>query len=166
MLCSVEILATLTGVARDGERFHNVHFLPLVELRLDCFICQRTGRTTILKSVAEDATCTSDEAYGRHRTSARVAAFDTTAEDTHMILRAVIDYWWAPFHDAKRDTEGAPFSVPAWARLHFGSYCRIHGQAGEHSTQTNLIRPCTTHCRHCGTAIATSNEAPRIRALP
>lgn len=80
-------------------------------------------------------------------------------------LRAVIDYWWAPLHDAKHDTEASTHSEPAWVRVHFGSYCRIHSQEGKHLTQTNLIRPCTTHCRHRESAIATSNEAPSIRML-
>jgi hypothetical protein len=165
MLRSVEIRTILSDVARGGELFHALHFLPEVELSLDCFICQRTGRTTILNIGAEQALCTADEEHGRHPTAARVAAFDTTTEDTQLSLRAVIDYWWAPFHDAKRDTEAAPISDPAWVRLHFGSYCRTHSQAGKHSTQTNLIRPSTTHCRHCDTPIATSNEAPTIRVL-
>jgi hypothetical protein len=165
MLRSVEIRAVLTGVAHGRELFHNVHFLETAELSLDCFICQRTRRTTILEAGAEQALCTSDEEHGRHPTSARIAAFDTTTEDTQLALRAIIDYWWAPFHDAKRDTQASAISDTPWVRLHFGSSCPRHSQADKHSTQTNLVRPVTTHCRHCHTAIATSNEAPSIRSL-
>jgi hypothetical protein len=165
MLRSVEIRTVLTGVAHGGDQFHALHFLPEVELSLDCFICQRTGRTTILTTGTEQALCTSDEKHGHHPTAARIAAFDTTTEDTQLILRGIVDYWWAPFHDAKRDTEASAFSDPAWVRLHIGSYCPIHSQAGKHSTQTNLIRPCTIRCSHCDIAMATSNEAPSIRVL-
>ena len=121
--------------------------------------------TTIIKVGDEQALCTSDEAHGRHPAAARVAAFDTTTEDTQLLLRTVIGYWWAPFHDAKRDIQATAISDTPWVRLHFGSYCPTHSQPGQHSTQTNLVRPCTTHCSHCDTAIATSREAPGIRSL-
>lgn len=125
---SVEIRAVLTGVAQGGELFHALHFLPKVELSLDCFICQSTSRTTILNTGAEQALCTSDEKHGRHPAAARIAAFDTTTEETQLALRAVIDYWWAPFHDAKRDADASQLGDPAWVRLHFGSCCPIHRQ--------------------------------------
>jgi hypothetical protein len=103
MLRSVEIRTVLTGVAHSGELSHALHFLPKVEFSLDCFICQRTGRTAVFHTGTEQALCTSDEQHGPHPTAARVAGFDTTTEDASLTLRAVIDYWWAPFHDAKRD---------------------------------------------------------------
>ena len=162
---SAGIHAVLSGVARGGELFHHAHWLPTVELSLDCFICQRVHRTTILKQGSEQAICTADEEHGRHPAPARIAAFDTTTGDTQLILRLVIDYWWAPFHDAKRDRQATALTDTPWVRLHFGSYCPQHSKAGKHSTQTNLVRPCTTHCSHCGTAIATSNEAPSIHSL-
>jgi len=165
MLRSVEILAVLTGVAQGGERFHNVHFLPTAEFSLDCFICQRTRRTTIFNVGAEQALCTSDDVHGRHPAAARIATFATTTEADAQTLRVVIDYWWAPFHDAKRDVEASALSTHPWVRVHFGSYCPLRNEAGKHSTQSNLIRPCSTHCGHCDATIAASDEAPRIRIL-
>jgi len=152
-------------VAHGDELFHGPHFLPTVELSLDCFISQRAGRTAILKNSDEQALCTSDEEHGSHPTSARIAAFDTTTEEARLILRTIVDYWWAPFRDAKRDTQASAITESPWVRLHFGSYCPARSEAGEHSTQTNLIRPCITYCRHCDAAIATSNQAPTIRSL-
>jgi hypothetical protein len=46
----------------------------------------------------------------------RITAFDTTTEEAQLILRAVIDYWWAPFHDAKRDLDATALTDAPWAR--------------------------------------------------
>jgi hypothetical protein len=72
MLRSVEIRTVLTGVAHGGDQFHALHFLPEVELSLDCFMCQRTGRTMILTTGTEQALCTPDEKHGHHPTAARI----------------------------------------------------------------------------------------------
>jgi hypothetical protein len=114
---------------------------------------------------AERAVCTSDEQDGRHFTAARIAAFDSTVEDERLGLRAVVDYWWAPFHHAKRDVRALPLSESPWVRLKFGYFCPQSKDSGEDSTQSNLVRPAGTRCRHCGELAATSAEAPRVRLL-
>ncbi|MEU4421834.1 hypothetical protein AB0F81_14505 [Actinoplanes sp. NPDC024001] len=73
MLRSVEVTAVL---AVDGLPFHNLHWQRSFELSLDCFICERTGRTTSLKHGAEHGTCTGDSKTGTHPTATRISAFD------------------------------------------------------------------------------------------
>lgn len=117
MLRSVEVRVVLTGVP-GGELFHGLHWLPKIELSVDCF---RMGRTTIIQAGMEQAVCTSDEEHGRYPAPARVAAFDTTTSEARLILRAVVDYWWAPFHDTKRDQDATALTDTPWVRVHFGS---------------------------------------------
>ncbi|MEU7757208.1 hypothetical protein [Micromonospora sp. NPDC049171] len=162
MLRSVEITATLTF---GGSSFHNLHWKSDVELSLDCFICQRTGRTTGLKHGAEHGTCSGDSKTGRHPAAARISAFDHTSERERTVLRAVVDYWWAPFHDAKRDRPSLALTGDPWVRLHLGYLCPDPVQAGTFSTQTNLVRPQTHTCAHCAAPIAHSHDAPRIQLL-
>jgi hypothetical protein len=160
VLCSLEITAAVTVA---GSRFHNVHWRPRLELSLDCFICQRTGRTTVFGLGQERALCSGDSEP--HDTPARIAAFDHTSEKERTVLRAVIDYWWAPFVDAKRDREGATLPRTPWVRLALGYLCPDQQSSGEFAIQSNLVRPYAATCSRCSEAIGTSEEAPRIRLL-
>jgi hypothetical protein len=164
MLRSVEIRAVLAGAMR-AEPLHDVRWLPTLQLSLDCFVCERTRRTTILEQGAERAVCTSDKQHGRHFTAARVAVLDSAAEDDQLTLRAVVEYWSAPFHDLKRDRQATANSTTPWVRLYFSYRCPQHNQTGKDSIQTNLVRPRTIRCSHCHAALAISNEAPAIRLL-
>jgi hypothetical protein len=164
MLRSVEISAALGGTMR-GDGFHNLHWQRKIELTLDCFVCERTDRTTSLEWGAERAVCSSDTEHGSHFTAARIAAFDYTSEAEQLILHTRVDYWWAPFQDAKRNRPALPIGSAPWVRLHMGYYCPEHRQGGECSTQTNLVRPVTTRCRYCEAAVAVSMESPVIRLL-
>ena len=156
----MEITAALTLA---GARFHNVHWRPRLELSLDCFICQRTGRTTVFTLGSERALCSGDTET--HDTAARIAAFDHTAEKDRTILRAVVDYWWAPFVDSKRDREGAALPRTPWVRLALAYTCPDQNRPGDFAVQSNLVRPDSVMCTHCSEAICTSEEAPRIRLL-
>ncbi|MGW1394878.1 hypothetical protein ACWD6Q_24810 [Streptomyces nigra] len=94
-----------------------------------------------------------------------VAAFDVTEERERMALRAVVDYWWAPFRDAKRGQAATALSQTPWIRLHLGYYCPQARQSGAFSIQTNMVRPRRDTCGHCDHLLATSKDAPTIRLL-
>ncbi|MGY1577287.1 hypothetical protein [Streptomyces sp. MN13] len=164
MLRSVEITAELTGPLRD-ERFHNLHWQKRLELSLDCFICGRGRRTTALQYGLEHALCSADDASPEHPTAARIAAFDVTDERERTVLRAVVDYWWAPFRDAKDNHAATALSHTPWVRLHLGYYCPQARQSGTLSIQTNMVRPVRDTCGHCDHLLATSKDAPAIRIL-
>jgi hypothetical protein len=164
VMLRVEIRAVLTGLA-DSRPSHQLHWRDPVELALDCCICERTGRTVFLRQGQERAVCSSDEAHGRHPAPARITAFDTTTSATELALRAVVAYWWAPFHDAKRDVDGTTLSTAPWARLAIGYYCPEPKTAGQASIQSNLVRPVTLNCASCSQVIAISEEAPSIESL-
>lgn len=164
MLRSVEITVQLSGLP-TGEGFHNVHWQERLELSLDCFVCQRTGRTTFFRYGQEQALCSADEKYPEHPTAARIAAFDVTDERERTTLRAVVDYWWAPFHDEKRDRTATALSCPPWVRLYLGYYCPRARQDGAFGIQTNVSRPLHEICSHCDRPLAISKEAPAIRLL-
>ncbi|MEU8300141.1 hypothetical protein AB0C04_23040 [Micromonospora sp. NPDC048909] len=162
MLRSVEIN---TVVVLPESPFHNVHWRDTLELSLDCFICQRSGRTTIFVMGAERAVCSGDDQTEEHYTAGRIAAFDHTQEDRRTSLRAVVDYWWAPFHDAKRDEPATALTRRPWVRHHLGYYCPEQNKSGQLDLQTNEIRPVSSCCEHCSAPLIQSQEAPHIRLL-
>lgn len=164
VLRSLEITAELTGPLH-GESFHSLHWQPRLELSLDCFVCGRTDRTTSFQQGQEHALCSADDKHPEHPTAARIAAFDVTSERERTALRAVVDHWWAPFHDAKRNRAAAALPLSPWVRLYLGYYCPQTRQSGAFSTQTNLIRPVAEACRHCDHPLATSKKAPTVRIL-
>ncbi|WP_232667872.1 hypothetical protein [Pseudonocardia sp. TRM90224] len=160
MLRSVEITAHL--VKGPG---HLLFWKQTIELALDCFVCERTRRTTLLEGGAERAVCTSDEQHGQHYTAAQISAFDPTETDQSTSLRTVVDFWWAPFHDAERGGRASPLSRPSWVRLKIGYFCSLNEESGEDTLQSNLVRPAETPCRHCGERVATGTGAPSVRLL-
>ncbi|MGW0204103.1 hypothetical protein [Nonomuraea sp. NPDC003201] len=160
MLRSLEIKATLSEL-EDAHRDH-VFWEPTIELSLDCFICERMGRTTALKLGDERAVCSSRRDY-KHFAAARISAFDVTSQDALLVLRAVIDFWWVPFQDAKRGGNATPLS--RWVRLHYGCHCPHQEASGKGSIQTNVRRPWSPQCGECKTEIAVDAEVPSIRLL-
>ncbi|MFD9137070.1 hypothetical protein ACFVZA_32545 [Streptomyces bottropensis] len=160
MLRSLEITAVLSGL----EKVHRdqLFWKPTIQLSLDCFVCERVGRTNALERGAERAICWSgrDE---QHFAAARIAAFDVTSEDDRLALRTVVDFWWAPFKDAKRGTDATPLSN--WVRLHYGNYCPHQETSSEGSIQTNVRRPTSVYCGGCKTEIAVDAEVPSVRLL-
>ncbi|NUT43986.1 MAG: hypothetical protein HOV86_28720 [Thermoactinospora sp.] len=160
MLRSLEIQATLSTPSAP-DHLPLLSWSPTIELSLDCFVCVRVGRTTRLERGSEQAICSSDRDHGPHFAPARIAEFDPAQAS----VRAVVEFWWAPFHDAKRDTPATPLSEAPWVRLHLAYQCPLHEAPGTASTQTNLVRPTALRCEHCAAVIATSHEAPAIRLL-
>lgn len=160
MLRSLEISAVLSGL----EEVHRdrLFWERTIELSLDCFVCERVGRTTVLKWGAERAVCMSgrDE---HHFAAARIVAFDVTSQDDRLVLKSVVDFWWAPFQDAKRGGPATPLS--SWVRLHYGCYCPHKEASGKGSIQTNVRRPGSVYCGECETVIAADAEVPSIRLL-
>jgi hypothetical protein len=161
VLRSVEV----TTVLVLSSSSHNLQWRGQLALILDCFVCQRTGRTTLLEVGADRAVCTGDDEFGEHYSAARIAAFDHTSEADQTSLRAVVDYWWAPFHDAKRDEPAAALTRAPWVRHHLGYYCPQTDKPGEFTTQTNIVRPSSGSCQHCSTPLTVSREAPQLRLM-
>jgi hypothetical protein len=52
MLRTAEITAGLTG-AIAGDNFHSLHWSSRLEFCVDCFVCERTGRTQVYERGAE-----------------------------------------------------------------------------------------------------------------
>ncbi|MCU7825123.1 hypothetical protein [Kitasatospora sp. DSM 101779] len=163
MLRTVEITAELLDPLRS-EQFHNLHWQKKLQLSLDCFICERTGRTTHFEFGEERAVCTGDQ-ESEHPAAARIASFDITQGQDRLILRSVVDYWWAPFRDTKRNRLAtAPTSAP-WVRLYVGYRCPQSQETGSFSLQSNMVRPVNTACAHCVKTLAIDTQAPGIRLL-
>ncbi|SDT16771.1 hypothetical protein [Actinoplanes derwentensis] len=164
MLPSVEITTVLELAEAP---FHNLHWTKKIELSLDCFVCRRNGRTTMLEYGSEEGICSGDSAFPRHPAAARISAFDVTSEETRTTLRVVAEHWWAPFDDTKHQQPSVALTSAPWVRLYLGYLCPAPGSAGgKFSTQTNLVRPSSYRCDQCGETLARSDEAPRLRLLP
>ncbi|WP_214317577.1 hypothetical protein [Nonomuraea sediminis] len=163
MLRSLEIGAVLSEI--DQAHRDRLFWKPKIALSLDCFVCERVGRTTFLEWGAERAVCMSGR-NEQHFTAARIAAFDVTSQDDRLMLRSVVDFWWAPFKDAKRGGPSKP--VSDWVRLHYGCYCpnQEHQETPDDgSIQTNVRRPSKLRCGECKAEIAVDAEVPSIRLL-
>jgi hypothetical protein len=162
MVVSVEIDAVLAQTS-DGES-HQLWWRQFLEVSLDCFICERSRRTTAVEFGEEYGVCTGPRDHP-HPTAVRLAAFDTTVERERLVLRAVVDHWWAPFHDPKDQRDATPLSEPPWVRLYVRYRCAQTNKVHEHSIQSNLVRPSQLACKDCGAMLGVSTDAPRIRLL-
>ncbi|MFC7303128.1 hypothetical protein ACFQVC_02695 [Streptomyces monticola] len=164
---SVEIRAELTGRMGGGEGFHYLRWNSKIELSLDCFICERAARTTVLELGAERALCLgSRSGPAGHYAAARIAAFDVTSGADQLALRAVVSFWWAPFTDAKTRHRAAAPTLHPWVRLHVGYDCPQEGGESRNFTiQTNTERPTSEPCAQCARPVATSARTPTIQLL-
>ncbi|MFG1604267.1 hypothetical protein [Actinoplanes sp. NPDC049265] len=158
MLRTLDITAT---IALAEAPFHNLYFGHSFELSLDCFICERQGRTTFLTVGGERAVCTGDRSHGgKHFAPARVAGFDPMSGRDRKALHVVVQQWWAPFRDAKRDQASAPVGT-GWVRFELPYTCP-DGRNGRASIQSNLVLPHALTCEHCDTVLATGEDVPKI----
>lgn len=164
MLRTLEITATISVTEAP---FHNVYFGRSFELSLDCFVCERLGRTNFLTVGDERAVCTGDQAHGgRHFAPARVAGFDALTGQDRRSLQAVVQQWWAPFHDAKRNQGSKPLGT-GWVRFDLHYQCPANGQAaGQASIQSNQVQPVALTCKHCDAVLAGSDQIPTIVERP
>ncbi|WP_055716810.1 hypothetical protein [Streptomyces torulosus] len=165
MLRTAEITAALTRPP-GGKESHQLYWGPTLEFSLDCFVCERLGRTTFFERGAEKALCSGTRSgLGRHHAPARIAAFDSTSGDERLAVRILVDFWWAPFEDGRDGRRSvAPTSHP-WVRLHLGYYCHETRESGKPSIQTNVSRPWDLRCGDCDQILATDTETPAVRLL-
>ncbi|MFD9588400.1 hypothetical protein ACFWBM_27315 [Streptomyces sp. NPDC059980] len=162
MLRTAEIRTELTA----REDTHLLYWRSSLEFSLDSFICERTGRTTLFDVGAEQALCSgSRSGFKRHHAPARIAGFDTTSGRERLALRALVDFWWAPFTDSRDSGKAAAPTRHPWVRLHLAYYCPVAKEAGTGSIQTNLVRPARITCEHCDLLLAVDREAPAVRLL-
>ena len=89
MLRSLEITAVLSGL----EKVHRdrLFWKPAIQLSLDCFVCERVGRTTSLERGAERAVCWSGR-NEQHFTAARKARGPDTVTTRGCSPRLVVTY--------------------------------------------------------------------------
>jgi len=162
VLRTAEITAELT----DREDSHQLYWRSQLEFSLDCFICERTRRTTVFELGAERALCSgSRSGFKRHYTAARIAGFATTSGRDRLAARALLDFWWAPFTDTRDGNKAAAPTSHPWVRLHLGYYCKDATESGTDSIQTNLVRPRKLTCKHCDRLLGVDQETPVVRLL-
>ncbi|MFI0962834.1 hypothetical protein ACH4S8_15740 [Streptomyces sp. NPDC021080] len=162
MLRTAEITAELTGL----DDRHQLYWRSRLEFSLDCFVCERTGRTTVFERGAEQALCSgSRSGFKSHRTAARIAGFDTTSGRERLAVRALVDFWWAPFTDTRDGRKAAAPTSHPWVRLHLAYHCPEAKESGTAGLQTNLVRPHRLTCKHCDQPLGVDREAPAVRLL-
>ena len=166
MLRTAEITAELTGTEPSGGDSHQLYWRSTLEFALDCFVCERIGRTTVFECGAERALCSgSRSGFKRHHTAARIAAFDTTDGRERLAVRALLDFWWAPFTDTRDGHKAAAPTRHPWVRLHLGYYCKDAKESGAASIQTNQVRPHELMCKHCDRVLGVDAQTPAVRLL-
>lgn len=143
-----------------------MYWRPTLEFSLDCFICERLGRTTLFERGDEKASCSgTSSGLGRHHTPARIAAFDETSGKERLSARILIDFWWVPFEDPRLGRGCAAPTEHPWVRLHLGYSCEEPREYGGTSIQSNTTRPSDLRCTHCDQVLATDTETPAVRLL-
>ena len=164
MLRSVEITAEVAGTAQ-GNVLHNLHWQERIEVDLDCFWCERTGRATVFEWGAPAALCTAHSEDARHRTCARLENLRRDAKAERRTLTAIVDCWWSPFHDGVADAAAEPLSPQTPVRLALGYFCRRNHRSGVGVIRTGMDAPTTVRCEYCDVTMATVAAAPTVRLL-
>jgi len=130
-----------------------------LELSLNCFVCERTRRTIILRVGEEAGICTPT----KHLFPAKILAKETLSQTKSVELKYLVEYWFAPFVDRKYK-EPAEDSL-IWGRVHFSITCPKCGETKIRSVQTNLVRPFTEYCS-CGNALySETEEYPKFKKV-
>ncbi|MFF3613064.1 hypothetical protein [Streptomyces sp. NPDC002580] len=162
MLRTAEITAELTEV----EDSHQLYWRSRLEFSVDCFVCERIGRTTVFERGAERALCSgSRSGFKRHHTAGRIAGFDTTTGGERLAVRALLDFWWAPFTDTRDGHRSAAPTSHPWVRLQLAYHCQESGESGSGSIQTNQARPHRLTCKHCDRVLGVDRQTPAVRLL-
>jgi hypothetical protein len=129
----------------------SLSFEPMLEVSLDCSLCQRLMRTVVVKENSVAARCTpTGHAFPASFVSIQV-------EDSTCSL--IVSYEYTPFVDSRHSTASSP--EPTWARVSFEVRCAACGVSSRRSTQTNLARPDDCFCK-CGTLLCRDTQAPRF----
>jgi hypothetical protein len=128
-----------------------VRFCEILEVSLDCCVCHRCRRTVILKVGAVQGKCTTG-----HPFPGKIVGMEANADS--VVYR--LEYWFEPFEDVKYPDRRKAQGRPTWARVGFELVCPKCGQASRQSSQNNIVRPWTCHCK-CGHVLYTeSDEMP------
>ena len=135
----------------EGSR---VTFRDGLEVSLDCCICQRCRRTVIFKVGEVEGKCTPTG----HPFPGKIVRLKANADSVVYGL----EYWYEPFEDAKYPDRRKAQDRPTWARVGFDIACPKCGQESRQSSQNNIVRPRTCHCK-CGHVLFTeSDEMPEL----
>jgi hypothetical protein len=154
-----------------------VTFADLLELSLDCSICQRLRRTIMLTSGNETSAITprmeviSLSLHDRpaictpslHTFPGQIT--DKTVDKTGLpTVTFNVRYDFVPFTEMKYGKTYLAQPEPTWARIHFSLLCPQCGTIRKKTTQTNLVRPWTTSC-DCGYPLFTDDMPPEFADL-
>jgi hypothetical protein len=164
VLHSLEITAEVAGTAQ-GNVTHNLHWKQRIEIDLDCFLCARTGRTTVFEWGSSAAICTAHADAAHHPTSARIEHLHCDAQAERRMLRAVVDCWWSPFHDEVADAAAEPLSEQTPVRLALGYFCRRNHRSGVGTVHVGMPTPTDVRCEYCDVTMATLDTSPTMRLL-
>ena len=131
-----------------------VTFSDTLEVSLDCCVCHRCRRTVIFKIGGVEGKCTPTG----HPFPGKIVCMEANANS--VVYR--LEYWYEPFEDAKYPERRKAQDRPTWGRVGFDVECPKCGQANRQSSQNNIVRPRTCHCK-CGQVLFTeSDEMPML----
>lgn len=123
----------------------------LLELSLNCFVCERTRRTVFLRVGEETGICTPT----KHLFPAKILTKETLSETKSVELNYQVEYWFAPFVDRKYKESAQ--DILTWSRVHFHITCPKCGEAKTLSVQNNTVRPWICYCS-CGYELYSETE--------
>lgn len=157
----------------------NFREIPVVEISLDCFDCQKRHRTVAIvkESMASrllnfaiagysDADAMSNATAictpTAHAFPAILDYYSVNLVAEYIRLELAFQYEFSSFFAKSGTLIGQSSRVPTWVRLHFTYTCPRCGIEQDDSIQTNAFRPRTSNCR-CGQQLFTETEEPKIQ---
>lgn len=123
----------------------------LLELSLDCFICERTNRTILLNDNEEKGICTPT----KHLFPSKILSKEIINKTNFVEINFKVEYWFAPFIDKKYKRKAE--NILNWGRVNFNVTCPKCGEQKITSVQNNIVRPWTCFC-NCGYALYFETE--------
>jgi hypothetical protein len=130
----------------------------VLEVSLDCFVCERLNRTVVLKLGEDSGRCTPTG----HPFPGRLLEMAVRPAIHSLTVTYRVLYRYEPFTDRKYPARGRARGAPTWARVSFTVRCPKCGAVSERSTQNNIVRPWTCGCA-CGLPLYTEEvEMPLL----
>lgn len=128
-----------------------------VAITVPCAQCGRSGRTQIFGP--EGGRCSGGRSLPAHPVRGGVRFIERADDGGSAALRVTLD-----LPELEAESSSSEDSLTTWSRLGLAYRCPRTGLVHEDSVQSNLGRPSVLRCQSCEAELATSREAPTVRA--
>jgi hypothetical protein len=125
----------------------------VLELSLDCHICQRTDRTIIFEKNKTPIcrktghTIEGNAIFQQKTLTPATNHYNLSGDVQQAVLTYRVNFDYQPFIDQESKVPSSPTSK--WGRMSFTLQCPVCNTKTKFSTQSNLKHPIEFHCKKC-----------------